>query len=41
MPTDSILVSIARDFADVFVSRDKELKTKASSIISVMEPEDL
>ncbi len=26
LPTDSILVSIAKDFADVFVSRDKELK---------------
>ncbi len=41
LPTDSILVSIARDFADIFVSRDKELKTKASSFISVIEPEYL
>jgi predicted nucleic acid-binding protein len=41
LPTDSILVSIAKDFADVFVSRDKELKRKASSFIPVIEPEDL
>ncbi len=41
LPTDSILVSIAKDFADVFVSRDKELKTKTSSFISVVEPENL
>ena len=41
LPTDSILVSIAKDFADVFVSRDKELKRKASSFIPVIEPDDL
>ncbi len=41
LPADSILVSIAKDFADVFVSRDKELKRKASSFIPVLEPENL
>lgn len=41
LPIDAILVSTARDFSDIFVSRDVELKRKASSFITVAEPEDL
>ncbi len=41
LPADSILISIAKDFADVFVSRDKELKRKASSFMPVLEPKNL
>lgn len=41
LPTDAILISTARDFSDVFVSRDVELKQKASSFISVVKPEEL
>jgi predicted nucleic acid-binding protein len=40
-PTDTILISTARDFSNYFVSRDKELKHKAASFISVITPEDL
>lgn len=41
LPTDAILISTARDFSDTFVSRDAELKQKASSFISVVRPEEL
>lgn len=41
LPIDAILVSIAKDFSDIFVSRDVELKQKASDFIKVAEPEDL
>ncbi len=41
LPTDAILISTARDFSDVFVSRDAELKRKASGFIAVVEPEEL
>lgn len=41
LPTDAILVSTARDFSDIFISRDAELKQKASGFISVAEPEEL
>ena len=41
MPADSIIVSIAKEFADVLVSRDKELQKKASSFVPVVEPENL
>lgn len=40
-PVDSILISSARDFADVFVTRDAELRKKASDIMSMSEPEEL
>ena len=33
LPTDAILISTAKDFSDTFVSRDAELKQKASSFI--------
>ena len=41
LPTDAILISTAKDFSDTFVSRDAELKQKASSFISVVKPEEL
>ena len=41
LPTDAILISTAKDFSDVFVSRDAELKRKASGFIAVVEPEEL
>ncbi len=41
MPIDAILISTARDFSEVFISRDVELKKKASDVISVIAPEDL
>lgn len=41
LPIDAILVSIAKDFSDIFVSRDVELKQKASDFIKLAEPEDL
>lgn len=41
MPTDAILVSTANGIADVFVTRDAELKRKASHLIRIVEPEDL
>ena len=41
LPTDAILISTAKDFSDVFVSRDAELKRKAYGFISVIEPEEL
>lgn len=41
MPIDAILISTARDFSEVFISRDVELKRKATGIISVIEPEDV
>ena len=40
-PTDSVLVSTARDFTNIFVSRDSELRRKTAGFISVVEPEDL
>ena len=41
LPTDAILISTAKDFSDTFVSRDAELKQKASSFISILKPEEL
>ncbi|HAG50453.1 MAG TPA: hypothetical protein DHU69_05125 [Deltaproteobacteria bacterium] len=41
LPTDAILISTAKDFSDTFVSRDAELKQKASSFISIVKPEEL
>jgi len=41
MPIDAILISTARDFSEVFISRDNELKKRASGFISITEPEDL
>ncbi|MBI3582914.1 MAG: type II toxin-antitoxin system VapC family toxin [Nitrospinae bacterium] len=41
LPTDAILISTARDFSSIFVSRDAELKQRASSFISVVKPEEL
>lgn len=41
LPTDAILVSTARDFSDVFVTRDAELRRRASSFIGFAEPEEL
>ncbi|MDI6703416.1 MAG: type II toxin-antitoxin system VapC family toxin [bacterium] len=41
MPIDAILISIARDFSEVFISRDNELKRRASGFIPITEPEDL
>lgn len=41
LPIDAILVSTSKDFSDVFVTRDAELKQKASNFISVVEPEEL
>ncbi len=41
LPIDAILVSTARDFSDVFISRDTELKKKASGFVPMAEPEDL
>src|SRR3989304_2705612 len=37
LPTDAILISTAKDFSDVFVSRAAEL----SGFIAVVEPEEL
>lgn len=41
LPIDAILISITKDFSDIFVSRDVELKRKASDFVKVAEPEDL
>lgn len=41
LPIDAILVSTAKDFSDIFVSRDMELKQKTSDFIQVAAPEDL
>ncbi|MBI4691269.1 MAG: type II toxin-antitoxin system VapC family toxin [Nitrospirae bacterium] len=40
LPIDAILVSTARDFSDIFVTRDIELKQRASNFISFAEPEN-
>jgi predicted nucleic acid-binding protein len=41
MPVDALLVATAQDVSDVFITRDVELKARASSIISVTDPENL
>lgn len=41
LPIDAILISTARDFSEVFISRDNELKKRTSGFISITEPEDL
>lgn len=41
LPTDALLISTAKDFSEIFVSRDIELKQKASGFISVLKPEEL
>lgn len=39
LPTDSILISIARDFSEAFITRDKELQRKAGLFIPSISPE--
>ena len=41
MPVDSILVAVAGDFAEIFVTRDKELAKKGQVYLPFCKPEDL
>ena len=41
LPADSILLAVACDFAEVFITRDEELSRKAKAILPMAKPEDL
>ncbi|MBI5788536.1 MAG: type II toxin-antitoxin system VapC family toxin [Candidatus Schekmanbacteria bacterium] len=41
LPADSILLAVACDFAEVFITRDEELIKKAKALLPTVKPEDL
>ena len=41
LPADSILLAVACDFAEVFITRDEELIRKAKTLLPMAKPEDL